>query len=100
VDWHPSKGVIASGGKDSKVKFWDPRVGKELHTLHAHKMTINKVRWNMNGNWLLSTSRDQLTKLFDLRTLKEIQVFRGHKREVQSCKVMSLLPMNNLVIAD
>ncbi len=74
-----------------QVKFWDPRQGKELHTLHAHKMTINKVRWNMNGNWLLSTSRDQITKLFDLRTLKEIRAYRGHKREVQSCKVVCVM---------
>jgi polyadenylation factor subunit 2 len=40
------------------------------------------VKWNQNGNWLLSASRDQLVKLFDLRMMKEIQTFRGHNKEV------------------
>ena len=40
------------------------------------------VRWNKNGNWLLTASRDHLLKIFDIRNLKEeLQTFRGHKRE-------------------
>lgn len=42
-----------------------------------------KIKWNMNGNWLLTGSRDQLVKVFDIRTMKEFQTLRGHKREVQ-----------------
>jgi WD40 repeat protein len=33
VKWHQSKGLLASGGKDSLIKFWDPRTGKTLTTL-------------------------------------------------------------------
>lgn len=41
-----------------------------------------EVKWNLNGNWLLTASRDHLCKLFDIRNLKEeLQVFRGHKKE-------------------
>lgn len=41
-----------------------------------------EVKWNQNGNWLLTASRDHLCKLFDVRNLKEeLQVFRGHKKE-------------------
>ena len=40
-----------------------------------------QIRWNQNGNWLLTASRDHLLKLFDIRAMKEIQTFRGHKRE-------------------
>lgn len=104
VDWHISKGLLASGGKDTKVpvsfsflfvlfprslvlkvRFWDPRSTTYVAQLHAHKMTVNRVRWNLNGNWLLTGARDQTTKLWDLRTLKEIETYRGHKREVTSC---------------
>ncbi|XP_053739799.1 pre-mRNA 3' end processing protein WDR33 isoform X2 [Synchiropus splendidus] len=84
VDWHPTKGLVVSGSKDSQqpIKFWDPRTGQSLATLHAHKNTVMEVKWNLNGNWLLTASRDHLCKLFDIRNLKdELQVFRGHKKE-------------------
>jgi polyadenylation factor subunit 2 len=44
VDWHSSKALIASGGKDNKVKLWDPRTAQELATLHAHKQTVLGVK--------------------------------------------------------
>ncbi|XP_058846029.1 pre-mRNA 3' end processing protein WDR33 isoform X2 [Acipenser ruthenus] len=84
VDWHPTKGLVVSGSKDSQqpIKFWDPKTGQSLATLHAHKNTVMEVKWNLNGNWLLTASRDHLCKLFDVRNLKEeLQVFRGHKKE-------------------
>ncbi|MBN3288896.1 WDR33 protein, partial [Polyodon spathula] len=84
VDWHPTKGMVVSGSKDSQqpIKFWDPKTGQSLATLHAHKNTVMEVKWNLNGNWLLTASRDHLCKLFDVRNLKEeLQVFRGHKKE-------------------
>lgn len=43
------------------------------------------LKWNDNGNWLITASRDHLLKLFDLRNLKEeVQVFRGHKKEASA----------------
>nr|BCL66263.1 polyadenylation factor I complex [Volvox reticuliferus] len=82
VDWHPTKGVIASCSKDACVKLWDPRVGTCLSTLHGHKNGIFQVKWNLNGHWLLSCSRDQLMKLYDVRMLREMATFAGHGRDV------------------
>uniref|UniRef100_T1J4C0 Uncharacterized protein n=1 Tax=Strigamia maritima TaxID=126957 RepID=T1J4C0_STRMM len=87
VDWHPQKALIVSGSKDSQqpIKLWDPKNGQSLATLHAHKSTVMEVRWNQNGNWMLTASRDHLIKLFDIRNLsQEVQTFRGHKKEVSS----------------
>jgi len=84
VDWHPQKGIVASGSKDNQqpVKLWDPKSGTAIATLHAHKSTVMDIQWNDNGNWLLTASRDHLLKLFDIRNLKEeMQTFRGHKKE-------------------
>ena len=54
-----------------------------LTTLHAHKSTVMDIKWNENGNWLLTASRDHLLKIFDIRNTKEeLQTFRGHKKEV------------------
>ncbi len=81
--------------------LWDPRNGKRITTLcgqkiflklfllptfplrHTHKNTVNSLKWNANGNWLLSASRDHLVKLFDLRAMKELRKF-AHKAEVMS----------------
>ena len=87
VDWHPTKGLLASGSKDNQqpVKIWEPRTGAVLATLHAHKNTVMSVQWNKNGNWLLTASRDHLLKLFDIRNTKEeVQTFRGHKKEAST----------------
>jgi len=52
---------------------------------HAHKHTVMDVKWNKNGNWLLSASRDHLIKLYDVRNMKdEVIAFRGHKKEATS----------------
>ncbi|GLH01550.1 Protein will die slowly [Gryllus bimaculatus] len=87
VHWHPQKGLIVSGSKDNQqpVKLWDPKTGQSLATLHAHKSTVMDIKWNNNGNWLVTASRDHLLKLFDLRNLsQEVQTFRGHKKEASS----------------
>jgi polyadenylation factor subunit 2 len=83
VDWHPRRGLIASGSKDTQqpVKLWDPKAGSSLATLHGHKSTVMECKWNKNGNWLLTGSRDHLLKVFDIRMMKELQTFRGHKKE-------------------
>jgi polyadenylation factor subunit 2 len=35
VDWHPHKGILVSGSKDSQqpIILWDPKSGKKLATL-------------------------------------------------------------------
>jgi WD40 repeat protein len=56
---------------------------------HLHKSTVMSIKWNQNGNWLLTASRDHLLKLFDIRMMKEIQSFRGHKREATGeCSIL------------
>ncbi|EME31204.1 hypothetical protein Gasu_14510 isoform 2 [Galdieria sulphuraria] len=86
IEWHPQFPIIASGSKDSLVKIWDAKTGRNLTTLHGHKNTVEKVRWNRNGYWLATCGRDQLIKLYDIRMMQELQTFRGHKREVTSCQ--------------
>ena len=35
VEWHPTKGLLASGSKDKLVKFWDPRTGQALSAMYV-----------------------------------------------------------------
>ncbi|VVC44818.1 WD40/YVTN repeat-like-containing domain,WD40-repeat-containing domain,WD40 repeat,WD40 repeat [Cinara cedri] len=87
IDWHPQKGLLISGSKDYKqsIKLWDPKTGQSLVTLNAHKSTVMDVKWNANGNWLVSASSDSLLKLFDIRNLsRTVQTFKGHKNKVNT----------------
>ncbi|MQL91003.1 hypothetical protein Taro_023604, partial [Colocasia esculenta] len=84
VDWHPSKSLLVSGGKDNLVKLWDAKTGRELCSFHGHKNTVLCVKWNQNGNWVLTASKDQIIKLYDIRAMKELESFRGHRKDVTS----------------
>ena len=48
-----------------------------------HANSINCIKWNNNGNWLLSCARDQSIRMYDLRMVKEIQAFTGIDSEVE-----------------
>ncbi|GAB4827396.1 hypothetical protein Ancab_034281 [Ancistrocladus abbreviatus] len=82
VDWHPTKSLLVSGGKDNLVKLWDAKSGRELSSFHGHKNTVLCVKWNDNGNWVLTASKDQIIKLYDIRAMKELESFRGHHKDV------------------
>ncbi|KAK9154693.1 hypothetical protein Sjap_002173 [Stephania japonica] len=82
VDWHPTKSLLVSGGKDYLVKLWDAKSGKELCSFHGHKNIVLCVKWNQNGNWVLTAGKDQIIKLYDIRAMKELESFRGHRKDV------------------
>lgn len=57
VDWHPSKGIIASGSKDSSVKLWEPRMGGCVGTLHGHKSGVHQVGAPGSRPWDIALNR-------------------------------------------
>ena len=62
---------------------------------HLHKGAVQDVKWNANGNWMITASRDNLIKVLDIRAMKEMYVLRGHRRDVNS---KSMLPSEKVVI--
>ena len=85
VDWHPTKGLIASGSKDNLVKLWDPRTSRCLSTLHFHKNTVGMVRFQPQlGNFLATASRDATCRILDLRAMRDFKILRGHEKDVTS----------------
>jgi polyadenylation factor subunit 2 len=84
-DWHPTKGLLVSGSKDHQVKFWDPRTGRCLTTLHSHKNTVTTTSFSrVNLNLLATSSRDQTARIFDLRMMRDICILRGHEKPISS----------------
>ncbi|XP_047257470.1 flowering time control protein FY-like [Capsicum annuum] len=68
-----------SDGKDNLVKLWDAKSGEELSSFHGHKNIVLCMKWNQNGNWILSASKDQIIKLYDIRAMKDLESFHGHQ---------------------
>lgn len=85
VDWHPTKGLLVSGSKDHQVKLWDPRTGRCLTTLHGHKNTIAKTKFEpVRGQLLATCARDQTARVFDLRMMRDICLLRGHEKDIST----------------
>lgn len=85
VDWHPTKGLLASGSKDHQVKLWDPRTGRCLTTLQGHKNTIAKTAFEPTRGQLLATcARDQTARIFDLRSMRDICLLKGHQKDIST----------------
>jgi polyadenylation factor subunit 2 len=83
VDWHPHKGLLVSGSKDHQVKFWDPRTGRCLTTLHGHKNPISKTMFEpVQGNLLATCARDHTARIFDLRMMRDVLLLRGHDKDI------------------
>ncbi len=78
-DWGKPRSIIATAGKDKKIRFFDPRQQENIGIIHdCHKDTINRIRFHFNSNWLLSGSKDHNIKLIDFRMLKVLQQFNSH----------------------
>ncbi|KAF2270301.1 WD40 repeat-like protein [Lojkania enalia] len=83
VDWHPQKGLLVSGSKDHQVKLWDPRTGRCLTSLHAHKNPISKVLFEpVQGTLLATCARDHTARILDLRMMRDVLLLKGHEKDV------------------
>lgn len=84
-DWARPRSLIATGGKDKKIRFFDPRQEESIGVIHdCHKDTINRLRFHYNSNFLLSGSKDHNIKLIDFRMLKVMRQFNNHDSGVNN----------------
>lgn len=95
AQWHPTKALIASGGKDNLLKLWDPRQDECLTTFHYHKNTILSLKF-YKDNYLLSGGKDQVIKMLDVRTMREVFTYKNHNKDVTTIAVH---PFNDLFVS-
>jgi WD40 repeat protein len=58
--WNDTGTLVAIGGEDGSVQFWDPATGEHLHegSADGHAKAVNDVAFNTAGDRLASASED------------------------------------------
>ena len=77
-------GLIASGGADQTVRFWDSRTGQCLKTLQGYASFVLNVAFSPCDRLLASSSADHTIKLWNLETRQCVNILRGHRQWVWS----------------
>src|ERR1043165_8551374 len=76
----PDGKVLASGGMDQRVRFWDVATGKELGADHAHQHDITAIAYADGGKILVSADVEGNIFLWDALTRKVIRRLPGVHR--------------------
>jgi WD40 repeat protein len=84
VAWHPQGHILATGGVDNLVKFWDPENGSLLHTLAGHTGAIRDLAFSADGKLLVTASEDGTARLWDTTSNELITTFTGHEDTVRA----------------
>jgi WD40 repeat protein len=84
VRYAPDGSVLASGGRDGRVKLWDARTGRELRALEGHGGDVNMVAFSPDGALLASAGDDRTARVWDVRTGRVRFTLTGHPGRVYS----------------
>lgn len=68
INFNPKRELLASGGCDNLIKFWNYRNGQLIKILSGHKDSINSLAFSPDGQLLASGSNDKTVKVWDVST--------------------------------
>lgn len=63
--------LLAAGGEDHVIRFWDPATGRERTALRGHHGPVTALAFGPDGKTLASGSWDGTVKLWDVAGQKE-----------------------------
>lgn len=76
--------LLASGGQDGRVKLWQMKSGKLVHTLKAHRLLVSGLAFSPDGHSLASASWDGTIRIWDVRRGRQQEVLTGHNEQIRS----------------
>jgi WD40 repeat protein len=76
--------LIASGGADRTVRFWNPQTGQEKTSIPGQPGAVHSVVFSPDGERLATTFEDHLVKLWDVKEAKVLFTLSRHAKPVTS----------------
>lgn len=73
----PDGKVVATGGKDTKIKLWSIETAKEIKTMEGHTGCINGLSFSPDGKILASASEDKSIKLWSWQDGTVVKTIEG-----------------------
>jgi WD40 repeat protein len=87
IAFNPDSSLLATGGSDRLVKFWDPSSGAWLATLAGQRGGITSVCFSLDGRSLVTAGEDGALKVWSVASREELfdlyQHDEGGLRELQ-----------------
>ncbi len=75
-----------SGGYDKKVRLWNVKSGRLVHTFYGHRDSVLSVNFSPDGHYVLSGSWDNTVRLWNKDTGKLIHTLKGHSGDIYSVR--------------
>lgn len=82
IVWSPDGNKLASAGKDSTIRFWDPLTGELVQTLEANAGIVWSLVWSADSQHLATGTGDAFVRLWEVNSGRTIARMRGHTKFV------------------
>jgi LPXTG-site transpeptidase (sortase) family protein len=87
VAFSPDGTILASGGRDNTIRFWNAETGELLRSSEGHSDWISSVAFSPDGTILVSGSRDDTVRRFDAETGELLSVVGSHDGDVTAVAI-------------
>jgi RNA polymerase sigma factor (sigma-70 family) len=82
VAYSPTADLLASGGWDRVIQFWDPATGKELGHILGPENGVWVIAFSPDGKFLAGGGLDGIVYIWNVATGKEARRLDGHAGKV------------------
>ncbi len=80
--FNPKGDILATGGDDKLVKYWNVADGKELRKSQGHGAPVYAIAFHPDGSKLASGSVDKTIRIWNVADGKELHKLDGHPDDI------------------